>query len=135
MIQFLLHIIGYDIWFYFSHKLLHTRQLYFIHKPHHYYYEPKFLDFYKCYILEVPIVSVGFCCPLLFIYYKIFLLNWFYTQMLYAFIFINIRGLMEHDKRTVFIVGNHHLKHHLQLKCNYGEYWLDYLFGTLHDNS
>ena len=37
---------------------------------------------------------------------------------------------MTHDKRCVFLVGDHHLIHHKYLKYNYGEYWLDYIFGT-----
>jgi sterol desaturase/sphingolipid hydroxylase (fatty acid hydroxylase superfamily) len=41
---------------------------------------------------------------------------------------------MEHDKRFPFFISNHHLIHHRISKYNYGEHWLDYLFGTLYVN-
>ena len=37
---------------------------------------------------------------------------------------------MRHDNRYVWIVGNHHILHHKYADCNYGEYWLDYIFAT-----
>jgi len=40
--------------------------------------------------------------------------------------------MLEHDDRFIALVGDHHLKHHLLFRCNYGEYWLDYIFGTLY---
>jgi sterol desaturase/sphingolipid hydroxylase (fatty acid hydroxylase superfamily) len=44
---------------------------------------------------------------------------------------LNIRGMMRHDKRGTWLVGNHHLLHHQYPRYNYGEVWLDYLGGTL----
>ena len=43
--------------------------------------------------------------------------------------------MMRHDRRFIFIVGNHHLLHHKYQKYNYGEYWIDMLCGTKFKNS
>lgn len=123
MILFLLHILGYDIWFYISHILLHTRPLWKYHKIHHEIIHPKFTDTYKGHFLEGPFQSLGFLLP--YLAYNIDPL-----QFLLAFIFVNLRGMARHDDRTVWLIGNHHLLHHQYFNSNYGEYWLDKLFGT-----
>jgi sterol desaturase/sphingolipid hydroxylase (fatty acid hydroxylase superfamily) len=46
--------------------------------------------------------------------------------------FLNVRGMMRHDERFVWLIGNHHLLHHLHPQHNYGEYWLDRIGGTLY---
>jgi len=121
---FILYILYYDILYYFLHRLLHTKYFYYnIHKIHHKKFNIKYYDYYTIHILELPLTSVGL---LLAIYlYKLYI-----YQLLFSIIFINIRGIMMHDKRCIFLVGEHHLTHHKYLKCNYGEYWLDYIFGT-----
>ena len=123
MIIFLLHILGYDIWFYISHILLHSKLLWKYHKIHHEIIHPKFTDTYKGHILEGPFQSIGFLLPL-------FIYNFELISFLLALIFVNIRGMARHDNRTVWIIGNHHLLHHIYFNSNYGEYWLDKLFGT-----
>jgi sterol desaturase/sphingolipid hydroxylase (fatty acid hydroxylase superfamily) len=35
MFYTLLYILSYDIWFYFSHVVLHSKRYYHIHKEHH----------------------------------------------------------------------------------------------------
>jgi hypothetical protein len=44
--------------------------------------------------------------------------------------FVNVRGMLRHDVRTVWLVGNYHLLHHQYPNKNYGEGWLDWLGGT-----
>jgi sterol desaturase/sphingolipid hydroxylase (fatty acid hydroxylase superfamily) len=127
MIYSCIYLICYDIWYYFIHYLLHTRHFYFIHKIHHKNVYPKFNDYYLIHILEIPIQSIGLLVPIYF--YKLHIL-----QLFYALLFINIRGLLEHDERMIFLVGNHHLIHHKIPKYNFGAYWLDYIFGTLYEN-
>ena len=122
-IIFLLHIIGYDIWFYISHLLLHTRTLWRFHRIHHEITQPTFTDTYTGHMLEGPFQSIGFLLPIVF--YRI---HW--SASLAAFVFVNIRGLARHDYRIAWLIGNHHLLHHADLRTNYGEYWLDRLFGT-----
>ena len=123
MLILLLHILGYDIWFYLSHILLHTNYLWKYHKIHHEIIRPKFTDTYTGHFLEGPFQSIGFLLPVIF--YRID-----FIQAGIALILVNLRGMMRHDDRTVWLIGNHHLLHHLYFNCNYGEYWLDTLFGT-----
>ena len=47
---------------------------------------------------------------------------------------LNIRGMMRHDARFISLVGNHHLLHHKYCNYNFGEYWLDTIFGTKYPN-
>jgi len=127
MIYFCIYVISYDIWYYFIHRLLHTRYFYYIHKIHHKHIQPKYNDYYSIDILEIPMQSIGLLVPIYF--YKLHIL-----QFLLTIFFINIRGVMEHEEKMVFLVGDHHLIHHKIPKYNYGAYWLDYVFGTLYEN-
>ena len=64
----------------------------------------------------------------------------FYSINIKIFIIIlcilNIRGMLRHEsnKYAVYIIGNHHLLHHKYPNYNYGEYWIDYICGTLYPN-
>jgi len=127
MKEFVLYIFYYDLFYYFIHRLLHTKYLYIIHKLHHKKNIPDFYDYYNVHLIEIPITSIG-------IFFAIYLFKLYIYQLIYAIIFINIRGILSHDKKFVYLVGNHHLIHHQYYKCNYGEYWLDYLFGTIYNN-
>jgi sterol desaturase/sphingolipid hydroxylase (fatty acid hydroxylase superfamily) len=128
MIQYLLHIFfiitSFDIWFYYSHVLLHSH-FYHIHKIHH---EPNYLslhwtDTYKAHILETPFQSIGFLFPYLFIRFNTYV-------FIFSVFYLNVRGTLRHDIRFTKFVGNHHLLHHKYLVYNYGEYWIDKLFNT-----
>ena len=44
--------------------------------------------------------------------------------------FLNIRGMMRHDPRWSWLIGNHHILHHKYSEYNFGEYWMDTLCGT-----
>lgn len=54
-----------------------------------------------------------------------------YHYLLFAWMIVMIRGFLRHDIRAIPYIGNHHLLHHKYPQWNYGEYWLDYTFGTL----
>jgi hypothetical protein len=127
MKEFLLYILYYDFCYYFLHRLLHTRVFYPIHKIHHKKYKPEYYDYYTVHILEIPLTSFG-------LFVAIYLRKLYIYQFLCSVMFINIRGIISHDYRFVYLTGDHHLIHHKYIKYNYGEYWLDYIFGTLHDN-
>jgi sterol desaturase/sphingolipid hydroxylase (fatty acid hydroxylase superfamily) len=123
MLFFLTAVLGYDIWFYLSHLLLHTRTLYRIHSIHHQKIEPKWYDTYRGHWFETVLQGLGFFVPLL-----IFDMHW--LSFLIALLFVNIRGIMRHDDRCSWLVGNHHLIHHKNPSCNFGEEWLDKLCST-----
>jgi len=127
MLVLVLHILGYDIWFYISHILLHTKYLWKYHKIHHKIIHPKFTDTYTGHILEGPFQSLGFLLPLLFF-------NFDLLQFAIGLFIVNLRGMLRHDDRTIWLIGNHHLLHHEYFNVNYGEYWIDNLFGTLIQN-
>ena len=123
MINILFSILTYDIWFYISHLLLHTKFLYKYHKEHHSKSRPMFLDTYVGHILESPFQGIGMFFPYLILKYSI-------LDFLITLAFLNIRGMMQHDERCIFIMGEHHLIHHRYNKYNYGSYWIDYICGT-----
>ena len=123
MLHVVTSIISYDIWFYISHVLLHQPLLYWIHKEHHSNSEPTFLDTYAGHWIETPFQAIGMFVPFVIYTYS-------YMDITLILTFLNIRGMLRHDPRGSFIVGTHHLIHHKILDCNYGEYWLDILFGT-----
>jgi len=45
-------------------------------------------------------------------------------------VFVYVRSMMHHDYRFVWLTGQHHLLHHRFPKYNFGEEWVDFLFGT-----
>jgi len=124
-------ILCYDIWFYLSHIILHHKYFYkFIHKEHHIvdYKIIHFKDTYVGHFFEGPFQGIGVLFPLLF-----FMKFKFYL-FLYALVLINIRGMLRHDNRCIWLIGNHHILHHKYPQYNFGEYWLDKLFGTNYPN-
>ena len=122
-----MYIILYDIWFYFSHIILHYKWMYKYHKQHHMNVFPTWLDTSDSSVVENILQSIGlFLGPL---YYQKLT-----TDFVIASGLISVRGLMRHDDRCTFLIGNHHLLHHQYLSYNFGEYWLDYIFGTMYPN-
>jgi sterol desaturase/sphingolipid hydroxylase (fatty acid hydroxylase superfamily) len=126
-IQLFLHIFGYDLWFYISHRLLHTRALWWIHAQHHERRTGlRWLDAYHGHWLESTVQPLGFLLPL------VTGQAWNWTTALITAALINARGLARHDERCSWIPGIiHHLKHHSNPKVNFGEPWLDVLCGTM----
>jgi sterol desaturase/sphingolipid hydroxylase (fatty acid hydroxylase superfamily) len=120
-------ILSYDIWFYISHVILHN-QLYKYHKLHHTRPIPTYVDTYLATTVETVFQGVGILFPLAIYNFKA-------ADFLLALFLINLRGMMAHDPRFAFLVGNHHLLHHKYGNCNYGQYWLDSLCGTRHPNN
>ena len=113
-------ILCYDGWFYVSHVLLHTPALYSYHALHHMYETPTMLQTYAGHWLEGPFQGLGLLLPFRYPCW----------QLLAALILVNVRGVMRHDERFVWLIGNHHLLHHKHPKYNFGEYWIDKLCGT-----
>lgn len=127
-ILFLSHIVCYDIWFYVSHLILHLP--WFYRNIHHIHHEKQthliFLDAYYGHFFESVFQSIGFLVPLMFF------TEFHWIPFLIALGYVNVKGMMRHDSRLVdsFSFVKHHLRHHTNPRINYGEEWLDYLFGT-----
>jgi len=127
MINICASILSYDIWFYISHLLLHHRLLYKYHKEHHYNLNPIYSDTYVGHVLETPFQGIGMFFSFLVFKYSLY-------DIFFILFLLNVRGLMRHDKRFIFLIGNHHLLHHKYSNCNFGEYWIDSIFGTTYKN-
>ena len=124
LIQFLLHIVGYDIWFYLSHLALHTRALWWIHRVHHEKADPVWTDTYHGHWLESALQGWGFFLPWVFPWP---VSPWTATA---ALVFVNVRGMLHHDRRAASLVGDYHLVHHRRPSVNFGQPWLDWLGWT-----
>ena len=118
---------GYDIIFYIGHRIIHHPLLYSrIHKMHHTTYANSAISGHYMgsvdYILE-------FILPF---FIPIYLLNedvlLFYTFCIIA----QINGLVSHSGYNLPFTpyDKTHLYHHLYFDCNYGVFFMDYLFST-----
>lgn len=119
-------IFSHDIWFYVSHIILHNTKLYtVIHKEHHGINcnTMTFTDTYVGHFIESPFQGMGVFFPLAFTDCNT-------IAYLYTIIILNIRGMLRHDVNCIWLMGNHHILHHTYSQYNFGEYWLDKLFGT-----
>jgi lathosterol oxidase len=116
-------IVSYDIWFYVSHLILHSAYFYKYHKEHH---KNKinlvYTDTYVGHPFESAFQGIGVLIP--YMYYGSL------YELAITLALINIRGMMRHDHRCAWLIGNHHLLHHEYPGYNYGEYWIDFLCGT-----
>jgi sterol desaturase/sphingolipid hydroxylase (fatty acid hydroxylase superfamily) len=124
-------IISYDIWFYITHIIFHYNSLYKYHKKHHEDKNTTYLVAFKGGKLE-QISSYGS----IFIY--IIFSNYIdFTSLCYSSAYTTIRSIIQHEPRLLnnkiisIFYSDHHIKHHTFFNYNYGQYWLDYLFGTL----
>jgi sterol desaturase/sphingolipid hydroxylase (fatty acid hydroxylase superfamily) len=87
------------------------------------YKELTVIDANTAHVIEHVAQSLGIFIPLLVIKFS-------YVNFAIVALIINARELMKHDNRCSWLIGNHHLLHHKYLLYNYGEYWIDNLFGT-----
>ena len=115
-------IFGYDLWFYASHIILH-KCMYSIHTLHHQIVNPVYTDAYVGHWFEGPFQGLGVFLPYLFMKFDL-------MAFVAAIVLIILRGMMRHDARSNWLIGNHHLLHHKHQQYNYGEYWIDWLCGT-----
>jgi sterol desaturase/sphingolipid hydroxylase (fatty acid hydroxylase superfamily) len=131
IIEIAVFILCYDIWFYIFHVILHKYFYASIHKLHH--SVPHEIMTYEHtnngHLIENIISPLGQFVP--FYFYEINQTT--IINFLIASSIIGIRALLRHDNRCSWIIGNHHILHHKHLNCNYGEYWLDCVFDTCHN--
>ena len=105
--------------------MLHSRLMSKYHKLHHTRSVPDYADTYLADPVETVFQGVGFLFPAIGYTYSP-------LDLALVLLLLNIRGMMAHDPRFAFLVGNHHLLHHKYGNCNYGQYWIDYLVKTRH---
>ena len=124
------HIFCYDVWFYISHLFLHEPKIYgLIHNIHH-SIPLRDLDYTSTHVAhyaENIIQPLGFFIPF-------FIFGFKPGCAIISFSIISVRGLLRHDDRFSWLIGNHHLLHHKYVKYNFGEYWIDRLCGTNYPN-
>jgi sterol desaturase/sphingolipid hydroxylase (fatty acid hydroxylase superfamily) len=125
MLNILLSILSYDLWFYASHIFLH-KYLSSLHAKHHEADADTLLwsDTYVSHVAEDMIQSVGMLFP-----YAVYNYTVFDTGVI--LLLLNIRGMIRHDHRMGWLT-DHHLLHHKYMNYNYGEYWIDCACGTLY---
>ncbi|NDC83700.1 hypothetical protein EB093_08595 [bacterium] len=121
----LVQVACYDIWTYFLHRLLHLPSFYFLHRIHHVvkHDELEYTDAHREHWVESFAKPVGLLIPC-------FLGHASAASLGATAAIIYVRGMMQHDRRFIWCVGNHHLLHHRYPKYNFGEEWVDFLFGS-----
>jgi len=118
-------VLAYDVWFYVVHRLLHVPCVYKrFHYQHHASKHPAAKDAFTASMTENVISGVGIVAPLAL-----------QTQpsmagFMAAYIFCFFRGVLRHDVRAAWLVGHHHLQHHIDPSCNYSSWYLDVALGT-----
>jgi sterol desaturase/sphingolipid hydroxylase (fatty acid hydroxylase superfamily) len=125
MLNILLSILCYDVWFYASHVFLHTF-MYSYHAIHHSTDADALLwsDTYVSHPAEDAIQSLGMFFPYAFCTYTV-------AETGIILLLLNVRGMIRHDHRMGWLT-RHHLLHHKYMNYNYGEYWIDCACGTVY---
>ena len=121
MLQIIQNILVYDINFYFTHILLH-KYLYEYHKLHHTHNTLNYRITYTAHWVENILQTYPFII--------LYLLGC--THIIHTFIFVSIRGFINHEPKIKLYINKHHILHHKHLNCNYGEYYIDYIMNTLY---
>lgn len=124
MYLIIIHILCYDLWFYLTHIILHNKTIYYIHKIHHSVPHPtlRYSHTNLGHIIENIVCPAGIILPCV--------VDFSLLHLCMAYMFVGLRGLMRHDNRCTWLIGNHHILHHKYPNYNYGEYWMDKMCGT-----
>lgn len=140
IINLCLFIIIDDIWFYFTHRLMHSNKWLYknIHIVHHRAQPPIPIDFLYSHPIEAISATLGI---VLGIFFTIFIYGEVSICVFAGYIFYrNMHELILHSGLTVFpkkwlgLLGSseHHFNHHKFLNGNYASAftYLDKIFGT-----
>jgi sterol desaturase/sphingolipid hydroxylase (fatty acid hydroxylase superfamily) len=119
--MFIINLLLYDVNFYITHILLH-RYFYKYHKLHHTHTTLDYRASYTAHWLENILQTYVFVIMYLF----------GSNHTMVTFIFVSIRGIINHEPRLNLYINRHHILHHKHQNCNYGEYYLDYIMNTLY---
>jgi len=123
MLHFIQYIIAYDLWFYAVHRVLHIPWLYKqFHYQHHIYKHPEWNDTFSAHWVENTLSGLGIFLPLAWgCSFRAFVLAWIVCLG---------RGIARHDARWAWLVGTHHLRHHISPNKNFSSFYIDCLFNT-----
>lgn len=117
-------VVGYDVWFYAVHRALHHPRFYKkYHAQYHRHVQPTWRDAFDSSFVENALSGLGIFVPLL-------LPEWSSVGLATAWAYCFVRGLMRHDKRFTWLVGSHHLHHHLNPSVNFSSRYVDKVLGT-----
>ena len=123
-------IIVSDCYFYITHRPLHTKWLYYLHKSHHTgeVHVAKSLDAHG---LEHIIGNLGsFICGIALLWYYGFIINIYIISIWIGLATINT--CISHSNYKCSLDSGNHYLHHKYRNCNYGFglYLLDRILGT-----
>jgi sterol desaturase/sphingolipid hydroxylase (fatty acid hydroxylase superfamily) len=127
-------IIFGDCYFYITHRPLHTKYLYFLHKQHH----TGILNIAKSLdadFIEHIFGNIGsFLIGILILQYFDHIIH-IYILFLWSIISV-INVCVSHSNGGCFLDNKIHYNHHKYLYCNYGNgfYIMDRLFGSYRPN-
>lgn len=132
IVQLSIVIVSYDIWFYYFHRLLHTKWFYVYHKRHHEYVKNVSAKAtFHADLFENLLSGAGVIFP------------WFYlpdveaSAVLAGSMACTVMGIIHHDPHLVrlsalkWVFDDHHIRHHHFFNGNYGRFWIDVLHGTV----
>ena len=119
--------IGYEIWFYYLHRLLHNDRLYgYLHRVHHITKSPNVWTTYCTHIVELWIINMYFIVAQYFL--QVHPIHMLAYTVIPIFNEINSHSGY---RRTYFPPPNFHDMHHEKVRCNYGlSDYLDKFHGT-----
>lgn len=136
VLEVLAGMIVFDLAFYVSHRLLHTRWLWPLHEVHHRYRLVSFWVRNTEHVGQVFVVAL-FAAPVSLILahpeatFVYFLLSTSWNVIQHSGVEVFPRWPWV---ARVFVTSTHHSMHHTEVDCNFGyffPFW-DYVFGTLH---
>jgi len=123
-------IVSSDCYFYITHRPLHTKWLYHLHKSHHTgeVHVAKSLDADG---LEHIVGNLGsFISGIALLWYYGYIINIYIVSIWVGIATINT--CISHSNKKCYLDSGNHLSHHKYRNCNYGFgiYLLDRLLGT-----
>lgn len=124
--KILLSMIMNEIWFYYSHRLMHTK-LWKYHKQHHYFYHPSAVS--SLYVSVVELILVNY--PNILLPLTVF--DFTNTETVIFSLGAALFLLTGHNSngKLWLTTSNHHLIHHKDYNHNYGFlHIMDYIHGT-----
>ena len=138
--QFAVYFVLFDVYFYFLHRLMHTKALFWVHRVHHRSRAPDPLTAFSFHPIE-GLLTGGFV-PIMVLLFDLHV---------YTIVIVNLFGVINsvlvHSGHEIFpswwyrkpatrwyLTPMFHDRHHIRWKHNFGGFttiW-DRLFGTMH---